>query len=54
MTEILTNTNLNTNDITKTITNKGRPFAIYTDKEQEARNLKKVKGKPGRKAKIYT
>ena len=56
MTEILTNTNLNTNDndITKTITRKGRPFAIYTPEQQEIRNLKKRKGKPGRKAKIYT
>jgi hypothetical protein len=56
MTEILTNTNLNIkdNDITKTIKKKGRPFQNYTAEEQEARNLKKVKGKPGRKAKIYT
>ena len=54
MTEILTNSNLNTYNITNTLTNKGRPFAIYTDKEQEARNLKKVKVKPGRKANIYT
>jgi hypothetical protein len=56
MTEILTNTNFNTNDndITKSITRKGRPFAIYTPEEQEARNLKKVKGTPGRKAKAYT
>jgi len=47
MTEILTNTNLNTNDndITKTITKKGRPFVIYTPEELEARKLKKVKKK---------
>ena len=44
MTDILTNTNLNTsNNITKTITKKGRPFVIYTPEELEARKLKKVK-----------
>jgi hypothetical protein len=52
MTEILTNSN--DNDITKTITRKGRPFTIYTPEEQEARNIIKVKGVPGRKAKSYT
>jgi len=57
MTEILTDTNLNTNDndITKTITRKGRPFVIYTPEELDVRNLKKVKVKPqSRKAKVYT
>ena len=47
MTDILTNTNLNTSDnITITNTKKRRPFSTYTPEEQEARNLKKVKGNP--------
>jgi hypothetical protein len=49
MTEII---NSAIEDISKV--KKGRPFKIYTVEELEEKNIKKTKGTPGRKAKIYT